>query len=295
LIFDKLLIPMLTATEQAAHTVADTLGTAAGHAAEQAGSHAEESHELPNIIHMLDKVVGGVFGDLYRWENIAFAFLAGIFMCVVAMMVYRRREMVPGSFQNVVELIVETLYNFFYGILGENTRRYTPFLGTLFIYILIMNWMGIVPFLKAPTSAAVIPISLAIVVFFYSQAVGFRRLGVLGWLHHLAGEPEDIVGWVLVPLMIPIHVIGEIAKPVSLGLRLFGNITGEDILVAAFTMIGVMALSIFGKGTPVGIPFQIPFYLLGLLMSAIQALVFAALATIYIALMLPHEHERESH
>jgi F-type H+-transporting ATPase subunit a len=208
------------------------------------------------------------------------------------MAVYKKREMVPGPFQNFVELIVEGLYNFFHTILGNDARRYTPFVGTLFLYILVMNWMGIVPFLKAPTSAAVIPISLALVVFVYAQGVGFKRLGPGGWLHHLAGEPRDVIGWALVPLMVPIHLIGEIAKPVSLGFRLFGNITGEDILVWAFAMMGVMALSFIGDLSP-GIPLQVPFYFLGLLMSTIQALVFASLAAVYIALMLPHEHHEE--
>ena len=292
MILDKLLIPLITtaSSHEAAHSVADSVAKAAGEAA----AHAEESHELPNIITVLYKGFGETFSSLHHWENIIFAFMALLFLCVIAMIVYRKREMVPGPMQNFVELIVEGLYNFFHSMLGENAKKYTPFLGTLFLYILVMNWMGIVPFLKAPTSAAVIPFSLAIVVFVYSQGVGFKHLGVLGWLNHLAGEPKGVIGWALVPLMIPIHLIGEIAKPVSLAFRLFGNITGEDILVAAFAMLGILALSFAGP-SPVGIPLQLPFYFLGLLMSTIQALVFASLAAIYIALMLPHEHEAEGH
>ncbi len=312
MILDKLLIPFVSQTDahgsEAAHSVADTLadtlshvghvaGQAAGHVAEHAAEHGGEhggSHELPNIITVLYKAFGETFSSLHHWENIIFAFIALIFLCVVAMVVYRKREMIPGPLQNFVELIVEGLYNFFHSMLGDHAKKYTPFLGTLFLYILVMNWMGIIPFLKAPTSAAVIPFSLAIVVFIYSQSVGFKHLGVIGWLNHLAGEPKGVIGWALVPLMIPIHLIGEIAKPVSLAFRLFGNITGEDILVAAFAMLGILALSFAGP-SPVGLPLQLPFYFLGLLMSTIQALVFASLAAIYIALMLPHEHEGEGH
>jgi F-type H+-transporting ATPase subunit a len=79
----------------------------------------------------------------------------------------------------------------------------------------------------------------------------------------------------------------------SLALRLFGNITGEDILIAAFTGIGIMALSFMHS--PVGLPFQFPFYFLGLLLSTIQALVFTSLSAIYIFLMLPHHHEGAEH
>jgi F-type H+-transporting ATPase subunit a len=90
--------------------------------------------------------------------------------------------------------------------------------------------------------------------------------------------------------MFPIHIIGELAKPFSLAIRLFGNITGEDVLVAAFVGLGVMLMGILGlPHSPVGIPLQIPFYFLGILLSAIQALVFTLLSTIYILMMIPHE------
>ena len=83
------------------------------------------------------------------------------------------------------------------------------------------------------------------------------------------------------------HIIGELAKPFSLALRLFGNITGEDILVAAFVGLGLAALSVFNS--PIGLPLNVPFILLGILLSTIQALVFTLLSTIYILMMLPHE------
>jgi F-type H+-transporting ATPase subunit a len=93
----------------------------------------------------------------------------------------------------------------------------------------------------------------------------------------------------MVPLMLPLHVIGEIARPVSLSLRLFGNIMGEDVLIAAFTGLGVMTLA--AVGSPVGIPLEFPFIFLGLLLSTIQALVFTLLSAIYFSQMLPHEEE----
>ncbi len=281
---------ILATTEHEVGQVADTLA----HAAEAAhgGAH-EESHELPNILHMLYKAFGDAFSGIYHWENIIFAFVALTFLCVVSTTVARKRKMVPGRLQALVELVVEGLYNFFHSMLGDHARRYTPFLGTLFVYILTMNWMGMFPFLKAPSSAATITVSLALIVFVYSQAVGFKHLGIGGWFFHLMGSPRDVIGWCLVPLNLPIHVIGEFAKPLSLSLRLFGNITGEDILIAAFTGVGIMMLSFMHS--PVGVPLQLPFYFLGLLMSTIQALVFTSLSAIYIAMMLPHEEHGESH
>jgi F-type H+-transporting ATPase subunit a len=287
LILERLAFPILMMAEGAGHTAADTVA----HAAEHSESSAPE---LPNILQMLYLSFGGVFKNIYQWENIIFAFLVAAFLCIVSLRVYARRELIPGKLQNFVELIIEALDNFFTSILGHHARKYTPFLGTLFIYILLLNWIGMIPFLKAPNSnSAMIPVSLALIVFVYVQYTGFRRLGVWGWFYHMMGSPGDAVSWALVPLNLPIHLIGELAKPLSLSLRLFGNITGEDVLIAAFTGLGVMILAF--SHLPIGIPLQLPFYVLGLLMSTIQALVFASLATIYISMMLPHEEHSDEH
>ena len=95
------------------------------------------------------------------------------------------------------------------------------------------------------------------------------------------------MGWVFVPLMFPLHVIEEFIKPMSLSLRLFGNVFGEDVLIGAFVTMGILALSFMGS--PIGIPLQIPFMLLAIITGTIQALVFTLLSTVYISLMLPHE------
>jgi F-type H+-transporting ATPase subunit a len=287
LVLERLTFPILMMAEGAGHAAADTVT----HAAEHGESSAPE---LPNILQLLYHGFGDAFKGLYHWENIFFAFAVLAFLCIVSLRIYAKRQPMPGKLQNLAEMIVEALDNFFTSILGRHARKYTPFLGTLFIYILLLNWIGLIPFLKAPNSnSAMIPVSLALIVFVYVQYTGFRRLGIWGWLHHMMGEPESAVSWALVPLNLPIHLIGELAKPLSLSLRLFGNITGEDVLIAAFTGLGVMVLSF--SHLPIGLPLQVPFYFLGLLMSTIQALVFASLATIYISMMLPHEEHDEEH
>jgi F-type H+-transporting ATPase subunit a len=87
--------------------------------------------------------------------------------------------------------------------------------------------------------------------------------------------------------MFPLHVMGELIKPVSLSLRLFGNILGEDALIAAFLTFGIVALSFIKS--PVGTPLQLPFMLLAILTGTVQALVFSLLTTIYLFTMLPHD------
>jgi F-type H+-transporting ATPase subunit a len=175
------------------------------------------------------------------------------------------------------------------GILGPRGKRFVPFLGTLFIYILCMNYAGMVPLLKAPTANINETLALALCVFFYVQFTAVKENGIRGYIDHLMGEPRTAVQWGLIVIMIPVHVIGELAKPVSLACRLFGNITGEDILIFAFVTLGV-ALTSFAH-IPIGVPLQIPFYGLALLLGFVQALVFTLLSTVYFVMVLPHEDE----
>ncbi len=266
----------------------------AGHAVgtTEHGAHAEHSGppHLPSLLTYVRYWIGADTDTahfLELWINPIFAFLVAIFFTIVAIYVYSKRQMIPGRLQNFMEILVEGAYNFLQTILGNHARTYLPFLGTLFFYILALNFLGIIPLGHSPSTNINITASMAILVFLYAQWTGIRRLGVGGYLDHLAGQPRDTVSWVLVPIMLPMHIIGELAKPLSLSLRLFGNITGEDVLVAAFVVLGVSALSFVHS--PVGLPLHIPFILLGILLSTIQALVFSLLSTIYILMMLPHE------
>lgn len=269
--------------------IAVATGTAEGHGGEHAagghgGEHAGPPH-LPNLVTVLGTLLFGQNSWAAEWVNVIFAFGIGVFLSIFAARVYTKREMIPGKLQNLVEMMVEGMYNFIYSILGEETRKYIPFLGSMFFYILLMNWIGMVPLGHSPSTNLSITASLAILTFLYAQWTGIRRLGIGGYLHHLAGSPNDVISWCMVIIMFPLHIIGELAKPFSLALRLFGNITGEDTLIAVFVMLGVALLSF----APIGVPLQLPFYFLGLLLSTIQALVFTLLSTIYILLMLPHE------
>lgn len=261
------------------------------------GGHGEGiSTHFPTLITLFERIFGHTswIDFLHTWENVFFSLLVIIFMTLVAYAAYRKREKIPGPLQNVVEILVEAFSSYIEGILGkEDGRRFVPFLGTLFFYILLMNFFGLIPLMKSPTSVVNTTLALAICVFIYVQYTGIRRLGIGGYIFHLAGEPRGVIGWSLVVIILPLHIIGEFAKPVSLGLRLFGNIMGEDTLLAVFLGLGVLILSFIP--VPVGIPLHVPFIFLALLTSTIQALVFTLLSTIYISQVLPHHDEEEEH
>ncbi len=267
----------------------------APHAAPHVEKAEEGLKELANWITLLtEKAHGTPWADfLHRWENVFFAWLIGAILVFVAFLGTRKRKDVPGPFQNLLETVVEGLEHFVTDVLGERGKKFVPFIGTLFLYILCQNLIGIIPGMKSPTSNLNTTAALAITVFFYVQFTGLRENGIIGYVDHLLGSPRDVVGWILVPLNFPLHVLQEFIKPMSLALRLFGNIMGEDSLIAAFVGLGITALGF--AHLPFGIPLQFPFLLLALLTGTIQAVVFSLLSTIYISLMLPHEEPHEEH
>ena len=252
---------------------------------------AEETHtEVPAWAKFLE-----------HFEVIIYSLFVALLISVVSISVANNWKMIPGPLQALLETWVEHAYNFFTGILGPKYGPpLVPFLGTLFVYIYIMNIFGLIPFMHSPTSNLNVTVAMALTVFVYVQFTAFKELGLLGWLDHMAGSPRDVVGWVLVPLMMPVHLIGEVAKPISLSCRLFGNIFGEDMLLVGFATLGVTALS--ALHLPFGLPLHVPFmFLAGIITAPVQALVFTMLSTIYFLLMLPHddhghgEHAEEAH
>jgi F-type H+-transporting ATPase subunit a len=250
---------------------------------------AEGVPELPSWVAVLSHYFHEniVVGFLHQWEGMVFAYIVAGVIILVVQIATRNPTMVPGRLQNFVEWVVESLHNFLLDVIGPEGRPFVPFLATLFIYILCMNLSGTLPLSLSPTANANTTFALAICTFLYSNWIGLRKHGPIGYVLHFAGSPKTLVEWILVPINLPIHILGELARPVSLALRLFGNVTGEDVLLYAFCSLGVAALSFMHS--PIGLPLQVPFIFLAFLTSFIQALVFCLLSTVYILLWLPHE------
>lgn len=304
----RLLIPLILIFSQPGHDAADTTdhavqqheNQAIEHVTNQADAHDESDGaghaesdappELPNVIELLNHKFGTDFTEfLFEWRLVIFSALVWLSLGLISFIVFRKRSLVPGSLQNFLEWVVEGLSSMVVSILGEGGRKYVPFVGTLFIYIFCMNILGLIPGLFSSTSKLNTTLALAICVFLYVQFTGIRNFGLFGYIYHLAGSPKSVVEWCLVPLNLPLHIIGELAKPLSLSLRLFGNIAGEDMLLAIFVILGVSIMSFMHL--PIGLPLHLPFIFLALLTSFVQALVFSLLATIYFSLMSHHDEE----
>jgi len=273
-------------------------------ATEETAREEEESIHPPTLVGILANAFEGkaVHDPAHAHNPVArflLTFIAPIYSLLIIIILStlciagtRNMTLIPGRFQNLVEWAVEGLSNFLGGVLGPDGRQFVPFLGTLFLYIYLQNIFGLIPLMFTPTSMVETTASMAILVFVYVQWTAVRMNGPLGYIKHLAGDPQDAIGWGMAPLMLPLHVVGELAKPLSLALRLFGNMMGEETLLAVFMGLGVSILAF--THLPVGIPLHVPFMFLALLTTLIQALVFTLLSTIYFALVLPH-HDEEGH
>ena len=240
--------------------------------------------EAPNLVNVLARKFEGTHLAewLLTWESIIFSVLTVAILTLVAYLASRKSKAIPGRLQAAVELFVSGIDDFVCGIIGPKGREYVPFIGTLFVYILFMNLIGLVPFFKSSTASWSVTLALALCVFCYVQYAAVKELGFLGYIDHMLGRPRGILAFsVFIPVMMLIlHVVSELVRPISLSLRLRSNIWGDDMLLSFISGFGLQ-----------GLPLLIFNSLLAILASVVQAVVFCLLTTIYFTLVLSHEEE----
>lgn len=212
--------------------------------------------------------------------------------------------MQPRGLQNFFEYVVEGLGNFVEGLIGPHGRKYTPLIGTFFLFILVSNWVAVIPGFVAPTSTLNMTVALGLTAFCFVQYFAVKENGLKRYLLHFAGNPDGPIAWCLSPLLFVLELIGECVKPLSLSMRLFGNIFGEDMVViqvALFTLglggwkIAHHHLEASGSLWVGLVPVHLPFIAFSVFGGLIQALVFSMLTSIYIALLTAHHEEHHEH
>ena len=206
-------------------------------------------------------------------------------LLVLAWVGTRRMAAVPRGWQNIWEWVCEVFRGFAVAVIGPGGERYMPLLATFFIYIFFLSLFGLIPGCISPTTTLNMTVALAIVVFFAVQYFGFRTHG-LAYVKHFVGD----VPFILKPVMLIVHLIGELAKPVSLSVRLFGNIFGEDQTVGAFLRLADQ----IQKAAHVPIPLHLPMVAFAIFGGFIQAYVFTTLTAAYIG-MATQEQEHGKH
>lgn len=210
-------------------------------------------------------------GAQVEFKHVFYSWIAMAILFSLAFLMRGQVKLVPGKIQNVFEVIIGGLEEFVVSNIGEDGRKIFHVLITLFLFILTNNLLGLVPGCDAPTANVNTNAALAIFTFLYYNWIGIQRWGV-GYIKHFCGP-----FWWLIPLMLPLELISHAARPLSLTLRLFGNIRGEEIVLVLFFMLA----PIFGT---------IPIYFLFLLAKCLQAFIWFMLGMIYLKGSLEHAH-----
>lgn len=197
--------------------------------------------------------------------HMQYSFLAMIICIVLAKMATTKMEMIPSGMQNIMEAFVGGLEDF----INEQThdRRKTliifPMIATFALYILISNYMGLIPGFMSPTSNLNVTLGCTAISIFTYHALGFRFHG-LGYLKHFMGPVPAMA-----PVMIPIEIFSHIGRILSLSIRLFGNMVSKEILLGLLFMLAGPYLA------------PLPIMFLGVLVCLIQAFIFMMLSIVY--------------
>ena len=229
-------------------------------------------------------LVRGEAAIAFAWSLVAIVVLA-----LVCGLGTRRPSDRPRGLQTLLEMVVGALRNMVVGVMGPRGVEFAPFIGALFIYITVMNLMGLVPGFMSPTSNLSITAGLAIVVFTMVQYQGVREHGAGYIKHFVAGVPMQFPYVLLAPLVFAVHLVGELFRPVTLALRLFGNMmAGHKVLMIFIGLVVGLAR----RWIPV--PVQLPNMVLEILVSLVQAAIFSMLTAVYLAGVLREEKAEES-
>ncbi|MBT1072341.1 F0F1 ATP synthase subunit A [Pelotalea chapellei] len=204
-------------------------------------------------------------------DAIAYTWLIIVVLLALSALATMALKTVPGGLQNFMEVIVGGVENMIVETMGEHGRSFFPLIATLAIFILVSNLIGLIPGFFPPTANINTTAACAIIVFLSTHVVGIKHHG-LHYLKHFMGP----IAW-LAPVIFFIEVIGHLSRPVSLTLRLFGNMNGHELVLMIF----------FGLA-PFLVP--LPMMMMGVLVSFIQAFVFMLLAMIYIQGSLEEAH-----
>lgn len=180
-------------------------------------------------------------------------------------------RVIPSGYHNILETIVHELALFVDNILGREGRKFFPLIGALAFFILCSNFIGLLPGCVSPTANINTNIAMSLTVFLIYQYAGFSHHG-MGYVKHFMGPV-----WWMVPLMLPIEIISHVARPVTLAVRLFGNIRGEDLVIL-----------VLGFLIPLVLP--MPMIAFAVFTSVLQTLVFILLSMVYIAGALEESH-----
>ncbi|NLI82527.1 MAG: F0F1 ATP synthase subunit A [Deltaproteobacteria bacterium] len=222
--------------------------------------------------HVVGPEEAKTFLDFALQPHVTYTWVIMIILVLLGSMVAKKVEMIPAGGQNFFEVVIGGIEDFMINVTGEHGRFVFPLIATLGFFILISNYLGMIPGFFSPTANINTTGACAVIVVVFTHVIGIKFHGAQ-YIKHFMGP----IKW-LTPLIMPIELIGHAARVLSLSIRLFGNIFGEELVLAILFFLA-------------GIYFApLPMMVLGLFTGFIQAFIFCLLSMMYFAGAMEHAH-----
>jgi F-type H+-transporting ATPase subunit a len=227
-------------------------------------------HPYLFLVKLFELIGLGHFAHAY--PHVIYSWFVMLLLIGFATLATRKIEMIPTKAQNFFELVISGMEEFMVGITGDEGRWFFPIIATLFIYIAASNLLGLVPGFYPPTASINTTAACALPVFVFTHYIGVKCHGIK-YVKHFLGPV-----WWLIPIVLPIEVIGHLARVLSLSFRLFGNITGHELVLMILFML---AGAFFAP---------LPIMAMGIFVSFVQAFVFFLLSIMYFSGAMEEAH-----
>jgi F-type H+-transporting ATPase subunit a len=208
----------------------------------------------------------------HHYPHVVYTWVVMAMLVIFGILAAKGVQMIPNKGQNVFEILISALEDFMVDITGEEGRWLFPLLATVFIFIFLSNLVGLVPGFFPPTGSLNTTAACALTVVIFTHVIGFMYHGAK-YIKHFMGPV-----WWMVPIILPVEIIGHLARILSLSFRLFGNIMGKELVLTI----------LFGLAGAFFAPF--PIMVLGIFVSLVQAFVFFLLSIMYFTGAMEHAH-----
>lgn len=219
---------------------------------------------------LFEKIGLGHFAHAY--PHVVYSWVVMTLLIGIGFLAARSITMIPGKLQNFFEVLISNIEEFMVENTGEEGRWFFPIVGTVFIYVFVSNLVGLIPGFFPPTASLNTTASCALVVFFMTHFIGVKYHGI-HYIHHFTGPV-----WWMIPIILPIEIIGHLARVLSLSFRLFGNMMGHElVLMILFFLAGAFFA-------------PLPIMAMGIFVALVQAFVFFLLSVMYFTGAMEHAH-----
>ncbi len=212
------------------------------------------------------------FADNLLQPHVTYTWVVMLLLVCLSALAARSLKMVPEGGQNFFEFVITGIEDFMIGITGEEGRFMFPLIASLGFFILCCNYLGVIPGFASPTANLNTTLACALIVVVMTHVLGVKFHGIK-YVKHFMGPV-----WWLVPLIMPIEIVGHLSRVLSLSIRLFGNVFGEELVLSILFFLAGLYLA------------PVPMMFLGLFTGFIQAFIFCLLSMMYFAGSIEHAH-----